>query len=281
MQDSKYQLQLGTKQVCKDSESDIPPRSGFRCECALCGYCTNDDTNFWGHITKTHNMKYADYKNEFGLCQIAIGSGKFQCQMCQKLVKYMPGSIDKHLKTCHGINWSKYLDWFRRQNLSSEQPDKGIKSEPRDEDDCNNVKPEEEVLPMEMCEVALSSKPMNIRNKSTKYCSQCGVIFSSRVKFLSHCQEVHKVRFKNKLGEQVKFKQPESAATNTSTGELQELDSASNSNAVSPEQSESAVAMPSKFKIEGAVRCLYCHKMFSSKGNRARHVKLACTGVIG
>ena len=52
----------------QDLEPFVPVRSGFLFKCALCEYLTRDDTTFYKHITKKHEMQYKDYKDIYGKC---------------------------------------------------------------------------------------------------------------------------------------------------------------------------------------------------------------------
>ena len=44
-------------------------------------------------------------------------------------------------------------------------------------------------------------KPKNIRDKTNKYCDVCDVTLDTRILFLSHCSNVHDVKFKGKSGQ--------------------------------------------------------------------------------
>ena len=44
-------------------------------------------------------------------------------------------------------------------------------------------------------------KPKNIRDKTNKYCDVCNITLDTRILFLSHCSNVHDVKFKGKSGQ--------------------------------------------------------------------------------
>jgi len=132
-----------------------------------------------------------------------------------------------------------------------------------------------------------------IKDKNNKYCSQCDLNFITRILFLRHCQDVHKLRFKNKCGT------PLLLTKDTLTGDVGQNQSM-RSKPKSPEPSErlhssspsrslahkspptvSASSSPNRSIFKARARsvhaCQFCHKVFSSNGNMRRHVKQSCT----
>jgi len=255
---------------------ELPTRSGFRCICALCGYVTTDDTSFWGHITKKHKMSFQLYKSEHGSSQFPTGSGKFQCLVCQDVVKHMPGSVDKHMKARHQMNWNQYLDWVRvNKRKNSDQKQIGLDVKPKVNSVANDPGLSQ---PLTLGEQTVkNSRPLNIRDKSTKHCTQCKIFFPSRNSFLVHCQQVHKLRFKSKSGESLSFQQSGTTAAvalNMSANQLPK------SSPVPRNLQQSPSSQPRK-RSEKTASCQYCQKIFVSVSNRDRHVRLHCSGAAG
>eukprot|EP00092_Neocalanus_flemingeri_P038837 GFUD01042281.1.p1 GENE.GFUD01042281.1~~GFUD01042281.1.p1 ORF type:complete len:452 (-),score=113.57 GFUD01042281.1:105-1460(-) len=246
-------LPEGASEVFNSAIGDLPVRSGFRCECALCDYVTNVATTFWSHITKKHQLNYKEYKKEHGHCQVPVGSGKVQCLVCQTMLKHMPGIIDQHLRTRHGLNWSQYLDWVKKERMRS-----AVKTEVDDEAGDKTV---QDVQLLKLPEVTIKkSRPLNVRDKTNKSCSQCKITFPSRMLFLNHCQQVHKLRFKSKSGGSLQFNQSGPSST-------QALD-----------KSTKLLSSTKMKRGEGTLPCQFCGKMLSSVGNMDRHVRLDCKG---
>jgi len=286
--------------------SDLPARSGFLCKCALCDYVNVDDTAFWGHITKKHRLNWKKYKEEYGSGQTATGSGKFTCQICQVSMKHMPGSVDKHLKARHGLSWSQYLDWFKKEMLGREQENESVvKSEVAEASGDQTM---EESLPLQPSEQTIKkSRPLNIRDKTNKFCSYCEVTFNTRILFLKHCQDVHKLRFKNKSGGPVVLNQSSSCVEDAKETSDQHQDSSQSRSITSnnPSMMNSLNRGSSIFSLtpsisstqqasstldmvvststikkkpgEGAFPCRHCKKMYSSFSNMERHARLSCT----
>jgi len=130
-----------------------------------------------------------------------------------------------------------------------------------------------------------------IKDKNNKYCSQCDLNFITRILFLKHCQEVHKLRFKNKCGtplfltktitEDVGEDQSmRSKQKSSESSELPHISPTSGSlghkNKPPPVPASSA-SISSLSKARSVHSCQYCHKMFSSLSNMWRHVKKSCT----
>ena len=483
----KQEKSCPEKPLTASSVSDLPVRSGFLCKCALCSYVCNDDTSFWGHITKKHGLNYREYKEEHGTCQIPTGSGKFQCLLCQTALKHLPGCVDKHLKSGHSLTWPQYLDWFKEQQkkkdvkaevvessnsdvvMNDNQPiqpakviedtqpigtsghvaacDKrvdesqlleSLKQEPCDEDvvesvpvrdkesmldeshflksseqiacdkiiansqplmlselssdetmeNSHHVKQSEKAsghkalevqystssnvvasekslktshelkslkltsteraleeglrlkalreatedklrkesrlsdqesndnnvvdghIPKEIEQAAIdkvldethdirisnlasfNSRPLNIKDKTNRYCSHCDVSFDTRILFLKHCQEVHKLRFRNKSGSPVVLNQATKSASEskndtTPVSSLCRTTTPDNLNTatvpITPIRGNQSPSLPqdkavssSKVRQGDGFSCQYCHKNFSSYSNMFRHTRLSC-----
>ena len=174
-------------------------RSGFQLNCALCSFVTNNGSSFRNHITKKHKLNISLYKQEYGSCQTPIGSGMFQCFVCNASVKHLPGAVDKHLRIKHSMTWVEYLKCLRDNCMKLVETD-AEKSKPL------NIENDKSMLEGELSrridEVKCpKKKPLNIKDKKNKYCNQCDITFGSRILFLKHCQSIHKLRFKNKSGD--------------------------------------------------------------------------------
>lgn len=157
-----------------------------------------------------------------------------------------------------------------------------------------------------------NSKPQNIRDKTNKICSKCDLSFPSRVLFLRHCQDVHKMKFKNKFGSPlvlsqktlvVGAEQPEEDSlavprmmktalpsylgfipSPSRTGLQSPSTTLPQSPSPSPSpctQSKSTFRSISHLQSPDSVSspahaCPHCSKVFSSSGNKERHVRLSC-----
>merc|ERR1719186_1680707 len=204
----------------------------------------------------------------------------------------MPGSIDKHLKARHGLNWSQYLDWFRKEQIDSasvhHQDGLDMKTDRHGE----KTVVESPLLNL-MKQTVKKSKPLNIRDKSNKYCSYCEISFPSRMLFLSHCQQIHKLRFKSKSGGPIEFNQSglnpaQALALQSPTPPTPAIPITPLALPPTPPSSsthqQALSSQPGKMsstKIrrgEGTVPCQFCNKMFSSGSNKERHVRLSCQG---
>merc|ERR1719184_177179 len=158
-----------------------------------------------------------------------------------------------------------------------------------------------------------NSKPQNIRDKTNKTCSKCDQSFPTRVLFLRHCQDVHKMKFKNKFGSPLVLSQktlvmgakdPENylAVQNMMKTSLPSylgfIPSPSRTGLQSPSttlhqspspslstQTKSAMRPISNLqspdtvsstKPSPSLTCPHCSKVFSSSSNKERHVRMSC-----
>jgi len=338
----------------QDEESVVPERSGYIFKCALCGLVTKYDSSFYDHITKKHKMAYGAYKEKYGNCETPIGTGKFQCSICQSVMKHLPGTVVKHMKAKHGISWQVYIDTLfgethkvkvkteimdtsQNSNGASGYPDSsgldekkfsdtGVQGKPSvfGDEICKespvphgqdaeadglgrhtkynssalqlNDTPTEAILTAnfaarvkaetetdidikrgvagigEKLQCGNKCKPLNIKDKNTKNCSKCGLSFTTRILFLKHCQEVHKLRLKNKFGKPIVLSK--STPAGDKPEHLCESNKSSVPNSLTSHSAEPSSSYPPNSKTEHS--CQYCHKVFSSLSNMWRHVKLSC-----
>jgi len=98
----------------QDAEDEIAltRRSLSIYQCVLCPKQYSDISSFFGHIKNAHNMKWQDYKFQHGSCEIERGT--FQCQICDRVVKYDKDCVNRHLQNLHNISWPMYLDRIRK-----------------------------------------------------------------------------------------------------------------------------------------------------------------------
>jgi len=124
------------------------------------------------------------------------------------------------------------------------------------------------------------TKPLNIKDKANKNCSMCDISFTSRILFLRHCQDVHKLRFKNKLGNSLFL------SKNTLDVGEEQMKVGSNSSNYLGFQSLNFNSSPniqlqtpplSSLHPMPVHTCQYCNKNFSNKHNKERHEKKVCT----
>ena len=96
------------------------------------------------------------------------------------------------------MTWVEYLKCLRDNcmKLLEADPEKSKSLDDKDfkiQSEVSSSRPVDEVK----CK---KEKPLNIKDKHNKYCNQCDITFGSRILFLKHCQNIHKLRFKNRSG---------------------------------------------------------------------------------
>jgi len=144
----------------------------------------------------------------------------------------------------------------------------------------------------------MNSKPLNITDRSNKNCSRCDTIFPSRILFLRHCQDIHKLKFRNKFGSPLllgkrttvvgeeQFKKNKLPVPMISKKSLPSYPSSIPSpHGVSRElKSQTSGDHPARIQSPSLsstlplplFKCQFCSKAFSNKGNRDRHVRQSC-----
>jgi len=99
-------------------EIALTKRSACQYKCALCDKTVEGWSSFWEHLRK-HKISVADYKAKYGSCEVK--TVKFQCRICEKVMKHESNIIHKHLQMVHGINWSLYLSRIRMEMRGIQQ----------------------------------------------------------------------------------------------------------------------------------------------------------------
>jgi len=100
------------------------------------------------------------------------------------------------------------------QTMEERQPNNQIMEERQPSKGYDQIS--EESLPLQPSEQTIKkSRPLNIRDKTNKYCSNCEATFNTRILFIKHCQDLHKIRFKNKAGGPVVLNQASSCVAST------------------------------------------------------------------
>ena len=95
-----------------EEEVELTKRSASIYQCALCEKQFNDNGAFYSHISTKHSMKWNEYKERFGRCEVE--SAPFECKICSRVVKYDRNTVHTHLKNVHGINWEIYVERLRK-----------------------------------------------------------------------------------------------------------------------------------------------------------------------
>jgi hypothetical protein len=95
-----------------EEEIALVSRSGMSFECAICRKQFKNDKTFYDHTGKSHNIKWRDYKEQYGTGEVVAAS--FECKICGTVLKYIPNNVHSHLKGVHGLNWVKYIDRIRK-----------------------------------------------------------------------------------------------------------------------------------------------------------------------
>merc|ERR1712110_871016 len=98
-----------------NEEIALVRRSGSTFQCAMCPKTFIERGVFYDHIRNKHNLLYADYKEQFGRCEVE--SAPFECKICEKVIKYDSHVVDTHLKFVHGINWVGYVERVRQMRM--------------------------------------------------------------------------------------------------------------------------------------------------------------------
>ena len=176
-----------------------------RLACKVCGgsYCSR--SSLWVHVTRKHQLTWKDYEAKFGSVEEVISKLKpFQCNICGEEVGNEKQKVIRHLLT-HNMTHSEYLEQYVKNNNAVEQQEESSSEE---DDEAREIKQEAE----ESCDNKLSSPPpaprpplssINVTDKSVKSCARCQLEFPSRLRFLRHCQLVHKMKFKLRTGEKL------------------------------------------------------------------------------
>jgi len=144
-----------------------------------------------------------------------------------------------------------------------------------------------------------NTKPLNITDKSNKTCSRCDIIFPSRILFLRHCQDIHKLKFKNKFGNSLLLGKKTSVVgeeqyDNNDKLPVPALDKKSLQSYLnfipSPHSVGNKSQLQANTNLHGRIqspslssthppplhKCQYCNKTFSNKANKDRHVRQSC-----
>ena len=157
-----------------------------------------------------------DFFKRYGRCEIE--SAPFECQICNRVVKYDRNTVHTHLKNVHGINWAIYLDRIRKLKRG-ETPDelptiemteclvcnsqvKYIKEHIKNSHKITEQEYEELFKKEEKVEKVKKKPPKppksDIQDKTNKKCSSCDITFVNRRSFIEHCTTVHGMKFKTK-----------------------------------------------------------------------------------
>lgn len=116
----KHENEIELQRAYQDAEDEIAltKRSLSLYQCALCPKQFDNNAGFNTHIPKMHNMAWSQYKSQYGSCEVERAS--FQCQICDRVVKYDKNVIHSHLTKLHRINWEMYLDRVRKLRKGEE-----------------------------------------------------------------------------------------------------------------------------------------------------------------
>jgi len=118
----KNENEFELERAYQDAEDEIAltRRSLSIFQCVLCPKQYTGMGPFFGHIKKAHDMKWLDYKFKYGSCELE--QGPFQCQICERVMKYDRNNVDRHLKSVHSITWPMYIERIRKLRRG-EMPD--------------------------------------------------------------------------------------------------------------------------------------------------------------
>ena len=111
-------------------------------------------------------------------------------------------------------------------------------------------------------------KPKNIRDKTNKYCDVCDITLDTRLLFLSHCSNVHDVKFKGKSGQPLVIPK-DTDSSRVSLGEA------------SPPKKKMKMADTSlNTSVDPnnprRTPCKFCGKIFSNVSNKEQHERQSC-----
>jgi len=108
---NESEAELRNAYQAAEEEIALTSRNASTYKCALCTMSYRDHGGFYGHIRKSHNMQWQDYKDTYGRCEVE--SAPFECKICGRVVKYARNTVHVHLKNVHRITWPKYLERIR------------------------------------------------------------------------------------------------------------------------------------------------------------------------
>jgi hypothetical protein len=81
--------------------------------CTVCLFESRRSDEFWKHVSDSHELGIAEYKNQHG--DPCVERNKFECQVCYKILRYDPCSIESHIKRAHDLNLKEYFDKFVKE----------------------------------------------------------------------------------------------------------------------------------------------------------------------
>ena len=119
-------------------------------------------------------------------------------------------------------------------------------------------------------------KPKNIRDKTNKYCDVCDITLDNRIAFLSHCSNVHDVKFKGKSGQPLVIpKDTDSSRVSLGQGETEAGASPARKKIKLADTSLNTSVDPNNPR-RTPVPCKFCGKIFSNVSNKERHERQSC-----
>ena len=106
------------EEVASDEDSnsadfDVWASGKCRFVCTVCLFESRRSDEFWNHASESHELGIAEYKAEHG--DPCIERSKFECQICYKILRYDPCSIESHIKRTHELNLKEYFDKFVKE----------------------------------------------------------------------------------------------------------------------------------------------------------------------
>jgi len=119
-------------------------------------------------------------------------------------------------------------------------------------------------------------KPKNIRDKTNKYCDVCDITLDTRLLFLSHCSNVHDVKFKGKSGQPLVIpKEADSSRVSLGQGDAEAGASPARKKMKLADTSLNTSMDPNNPR-RAPVPCKFCGKIFSNVSNKERHERQSC-----
>merc|ERR1719219_762982 len=170
--------------------SDLEAKTiSSKISCQICEGGYSSRSSLWVHVTRKHETTWKDYEAKYGSVDQTIKNLKpFKCLICREEIQNEKHKILRHLKTSHDISHSDYVkQYVKNNNAKRESVSEDIKVPPV----------------VETSSSSSSSSSMNVTDRKVKRCSRCEVDFPSRLRFIRHCQQVHRMKFRLKNGDKL------------------------------------------------------------------------------
>ena len=175
--------------------SDLEAKTiSSKISCQICEGGYSSRSSLWVHVTRKHEITWKDYEAKYGSVDQTIKNLKpFRCLICGEEVHNEKQKILRHLKMDHSLSHLDYVNQYVKNNNGKRE----------------SVSKEEDRKIQRLRDSSVKSSPspvsssMNVTDRRVKRCSRCELDFPSRLRFIRHCQEVHRMKFRLRNGEKL------------------------------------------------------------------------------